>query len=159
MADIFGKLGDSLKNTIKEAVDQTQKSVDQVGPRAEILTKKNEIKKLYQTLGEAQYKNYMGAEEVIDLQSIYDKITMITDDIKKAEEKIEDLVTKQKTSFSSYKENVKTAWDDITTPEPKAEAEEVDSAEDVQLMKVCEVCHTGNNLHAAYCIHCGNKFE
>ena len=56
MADVLSKLGESLKTTLKEATEQTQKSVDQVGCRTDLLNKRNELKKLFESLGEAQYK-------------------------------------------------------------------------------------------------------
>ena len=52
MSDVFSRLGESLKSTIKEATEQTQKSVDQVTCRTELLNKKAELKRLYTTLGE-----------------------------------------------------------------------------------------------------------
>lgn len=155
MADIFSKLGDSIKTTIKEAVGQTQKSVDQASLRTELISKKNELKKLYQALGESHYKAYTTGESDESQGAIYEKITEIIKDIEEAEKKIEDIVSTQKTSFTTFKEDVKTTWN-----EPVAkEADEEKQAENVKVMKVCPVCNTGNNIHAAYCIHCGNKFE
>ena len=155
MADIFSKLGDSIKTTIKEAVDQTQKSVDQASIRTDLIAKKNELKKLYQTLGESHYKAYTTGESDEAQGAIYEKITELVKDIEEAEKKLEDIVNTQKTSFNSFKEDVKSTWGEMQT---KA-AEETKQADNVKVMKVCPVCNTGNNIHAAYCIHCGNKFE
>mgnify|MGYP001017216308 CR=1 FL=1 len=47
MKDLFGKLGTSIKNTCKEAVDQTQKTADQAKYRSEILTLKNDVSAMY----------------------------------------------------------------------------------------------------------------
>ena len=33
------------------------------------------------------------------------------------------------------------------------------ASDDVEILKICPVCNTGNHEHAAYCIKCGNKFE
>ncbi len=156
MADIFSKLGDSIKTTIKEAVDQTQKSVDQATIRTELIAKKNELKKLYQTLGESHYKAYTTGESDETQGAIYEKITEIVKDIEEAEKKLEDIVNTQKTSFSTFKEDVKSKWSET---QEKAATEESQQTENVKVMKVCPVCNTGNNIHAAYCIHCGNKFE
>ena len=156
MADIFSKLGDSIKTTIKEAVDQTQKSVDQASIRADLLTKKNELKKLYQTLGESHYNAYTKGESDENQGAIYEKITELIKDIKEAESKLENIVSTQKTSFNSFKEDVKAKWSET---ESATNATEEKKAENVKIMKVCPVCNTGNNMHAAYCIHCGNKFE
>lgn len=155
MADIFSKLGDSIKTTIKEAVDQTQKSVDQASIRTDLVAKKNELKKLYQTLGESHYKAYTTGESDETQGAIYEKITELVKDIEEAEKKLEDIVSTQKTSFNSFKEGVKSTWNE---PQVKP-AEEAKQADNVKVMKVCPVCNTGNNIHAAYCIHCGNKFE
>ena len=43
LKDIIDKLSSSLKNTCKEALDQTQKTVDQAKYRSDILTLKNEL--------------------------------------------------------------------------------------------------------------------
>lgn len=157
MADIFSKLGDSIKTTIKEAVGQTQKSVDQASVRTDLMTKKSELKKLYQALGESHYKAYSTGESDESQGAIYEKITELVKDIAEAEKKLEDIVTTQKTSFSTFKEDVKTTWNEPVSK--TTGAEETAQADNVKVMKVCPVCNTGNNIHAAYCIHCGNKFE
>ncbi|WP_054741788.1 hypothetical protein [Cellulosilyticum ruminicola] len=157
MADIFSKLGDSIKTTIKQAVGQTQKSVDQASIRTDLLTKKSELKKLYQALGESHYKAYAMGETDETQGAIYEKITELVKDIAEAEKRLEDIVTTQKTSFSTFKEDVKTTWNEPTVGAQKNEEETQN--DNVKVMKVCPVCNTGNNIHAAYCIHCGNKFE
>lgn len=156
MTDIFSKLGDSIRTTLKEAVDQTQKSVDQASIRTDLLTKKNELKKLYQTLGESHYKAYTTGQSDEHQGAIYEKITELTKDIEEAEEKLQNIVNAQKTSFYSFKDDVKSTWNESDSVQ--AEPSQVNN-ENVKVMKVCSVCNTGNNMHAAYCIHCGNKFE
>lgn len=159
MADILGKIGESLKSTLKEATQQTQKSVDQVAYRTDIITKKNELKKLYQMLGEMQYKAHEEGEESPEQNVLYTKISFLKKDIEEAENKINDLVQTQKESFDSYKEGVKTAWNDIVSDVVKTE-DETDEEEDAEaVLKICPECHTGNHKHAAYCIRCGKKFE
>lgn len=155
MADIFSKLGDSIKTTLKEAVDQTQKSVDQASIRTDLLTKKNELKKLYQTLGESHYKAYTTGQSDENQGAIYEKITELLKDIETAEAKLQNIVNEQKTSFNSFKDGVKSTWNE----EVVRNEEEKTTNENVKVMKVCPVCNTGNNMHAAYCIHCGNKFD
>ena len=157
MADILGKIGESLKSTLKEATQQTQKSVDQVAYRTDIIAKKNELKKLYQMLGEMQYKAYEEGEESPEQSVLYTKIGFLKKDIEEAEIKINNLVQTQKESFDSYKAGVKTAWDEIVSDVTKAEEDKDDDTEEV--LKICPECHTGNHKHAAYCIRCGKKFE
>lgn len=158
MQDVFSKLGESLKSTIQVATEQTQKSVDQVGCRTELLNKRSELKRLYESLGEVQYKCHIEGTEGndIDLNVLYTKITNIKDDIKTLENKLESIVNTQKSSFDSYKRKVKTTWDERTS-EPKQEPFGQDDG--IEILKVCPVCNTGNHEHAAYCIKCGNKFE
>ena len=155
MADVFSKLGESIKNTIKEATEQTQKSVDQVTCRTELLNKRSELKRLYTTLGEVQYKAYIENEDNVERNVLYSKITNLKIEITELEQKLEEIVNMQKSSFDSYKRKVKTAWEEEEMPHP-SEQEEDDG---IEILKVCPVCNTGNHEHAAYCIKCGNKFE
>lgn len=158
MADVLGKLGESLKSTLKEATEQTQKSVDQVGCRTDLLNKRNEVKKLYETLGKIQYKLYMDhSTDTEDRDELYTKITKVKSEIAEIEKKLEDIVNAQKSSFDSYKRKVKTAWDEMTKEEKQDNVSP--ESDDVEILKICPVCNTGNHEHAAYCIKCGNKFE
>lgn len=155
MADVFSKLGESLKSTIKEATQQTQKSVDQVSCRTDLLNKRNELKKLFELLGEVQYKAYIENEDSVVRNEIYSKITNLKAEIAALENKLEDIVNTQKNSFDNYKRKVKTAWE-----EEKGAQSSVFSEDDgIEILKICPVCNTGNHEHAAYCIKCGNKFE
>lgn len=152
MADILGKLGAGLKTTLKEAAEQTQKSVDQVSHRTDLLNRKNELKKLYEKLGAIQYKAYMEKNEALEQkEELYDCITKVRKDIARIEEELEAILTVQKNSFSNYKKNVKSTWDDMIKPDEKEE--------DIEILKICPVCQTVNHEHAAYCVKCGNKFE
>lgn len=168
MADIFSKLGDSLKNTIKEAAHQTQKSVDQATLRTEILTKKNDLKKLYLELGKKHYEIYKsGAEEEVPSE-LYDKITKLSSEIDENEQKLDSVLNEQKDSFNNFKNDMKSQWaegctekseEDIVDTECQEEDQDKDESKEVEVMKICELCNTGNHIHAAYCSHCGNKFE
>ena len=154
MSDVFSKLGESLKSTIKEATQQTQKSVDQVTCRTDLLNKRNELKKLFELLGEVQYKAYIENEDSVERNELYAKITHLKADITALETKLEDIVNTQKSSFDSYKRKVKTAWEEERMPKS-----DISSDDGIEILKVCPVCNTGNHEHAAYCIKCGNKFE
>ncbi len=155
MSDVFSKLGESLKSTLKEATEQTQKSVDQVTCRTDLLNKRNELKKLFEKLGEAQYKAYIENEDSLERNELYTRITHLKTDISNLETKLEDIVNTQKNSFDNYKRKVKTAWEE----EKAAKASEFSDDDGIEILKVCPVCNTGNHEHAAYCIKCGNKFE
>ena len=112
MTDVFSKLGESLKSTIKEATQQTQKSVDQVTCRTDLLNKRSELKRLYEALGEVQYKAYIENEDNVERNVLYSKITTLKSEIQNLEEKLEKIVNTQKSSFDSYKRKVKTAWEE-----------------------------------------------
>ena len=155
MSDVFSKLGDSLKSTFKVATEQTQKSVDQVACRTDIMNKRNELKKLFMQLGEVQYRCYTEGVEDSERDLLYGNIAAIKTQIDELETHLDKVVDEQKSSLDSYKNVVKSTWEDITTPEEKKGLDE----EDVEVLKVCPVCHTGNHDYAAYCIKCGNKFE
>lgn len=158
MADVFSKLGESLKTTLKEATEQTQKSVDQVGCRTDLLNKRNELKKLFESLGEAQYKVMIDEnEDAANRDALCEKITALKAEITEVEQKLEEIVNAQKSSFDSYKRKVKTTWDELTKEEKKDDLAEEDDG--IEILKICPVCNTGNHEHAAYCIKCGNKFE
>ena len=155
MSDVFSKLGDSLKSTFKVATEQTQKSVDQVACRTELLNKRNELKRLFTLLGEAQYKCYTEQVESDDRDELYSKIDAIKLQITDVERRLGEIVTMQKSSLDSYKREVKSTWS-----EPDTTQKEADASEDgIEILKVCPVCNTGNHERAAYCIKCGNKFE
>lgn len=155
MADVFSKLGESIKSTIKEATEQTQKSVDQVTCRTELLNKRSELKRLYATLGEIQYKAYIENEDNVERNVLYSKITHLKTEIVELEQRLEEIVNTQKSSFDTYKRKVKTAWEEKEATTSSEQAED----DGIEILKVCPVCNTGNHEHAAYCIKCGNKFE
>lgn len=155
MTDVFSKLGESLKSTIKEATQQTQKSVDQVTCRTDLLNKRSELKRLYEALGEVQYKAYIENEDNVERNVLYSKITTLKSEIQNLEEKLEKIVNTQKSSFDSYKRKVKTAWEE----EKEVKVDDLNTDDGIEILKVCPVCNTGNHEHAAYCIKCGNKFE
>lgn len=155
MSDVFSKLGESLKTTIKQATEQTQKSVDQVSCRTDLLNKRNELKKLYEALGEVQYKAYIENEDNVERNVLYSKITTLKTEIEALETKLEEIVNTQKSSFDNYKRKVKTAWEEEKT----SKVDDLAQDDGIEILKVCPVCNTGNHEHAAYCIKCGNKFE
>lgn len=157
MVDVLSKLGESLKTTLKEATQQTQKSVDQVTFRTELLNKRSELKRLYEVLGEIQYKVYLENEENAERNVLYSKITRLKAEITDIEQKLEEIVNKQKSSFDSYKRKVKTTWQE--DEDQTVRRDDLTEEDDVEILKVCPVCNTGNHEHAAYCIKCGNKFE
>lgn len=155
MSDVFSKLGDSLKSTFKVATEQTQKSVDQVACRTELLNKRSELKRLFALLGEAQYKCYTEQVENEDRDELYAKIGELKLQITDVERRLGEIVTTQKSSLDSYKREVKSTWS-----EPDTTKKDADLSEDgIEILKVCPVCNTGNHEHAAYCVKCGNKFE
>lgn len=156
MADVFSKLGKSLKSTLKEATEQTQKSVDQVTCRTDLLNKRNELKRLFEALGEVQYKAYIENEDSVERNILYSKITTLKNEITSLEKKLEDIVNTQKSSFDSYKRKVKTTWEEDMT---FSKTDDLAGDDGIEILKVCPACNTGNHEHAAYCIKCGNKFE
>lgn len=157
MVDVLSKLGESLKTTLKEATQQTQKSVDQVTFRTELLNKRSELKRLYEVLGEIQYKVYLENEENAERNVLYSKITRLKAEITDIEQKLEEIVNKQKSSFDSYKRKVKTTWQE--DGDQTVRRDDLTQEDGIEILKVCPVCNTGNHEHAAYCIKCGNKFE
>ncbi len=181
MADVFSKLGDSLKSTIKVASEQTQMSVEQVSGRADIINKKNEIKKLFMLLGQAQYKCYLEECGSIERNSLYSKIDELRSQVIELEQKINEANTAQKDSFDNFKQEFKNTWseantkddifnDDIFSPDyktkssvPKADEymsrESSDSIEQDDILVICPVCHTENHDYATYCMRCGNKLK
>ena len=155
MSDVFSKLGDSLKSTLKVATEQTQKSVDQVACRTDLMNKRNELKRLFTSLGEAQYKCYVEQVDSEERDNLYAKIDTLKLQIADVEKRLGEIVTKQKCSLDSYKREVKSTWNEPQTKEEKADLEE----DGIEILKICPVCNTGNHEYAAYCIKCGNKFE
>lgn len=152
MKDLFGKLGTSIKNTCKEAVGQTQKTADQAKYRSEILTLKNDLKKLYQRLGEEQYKHYIEGQEPVHQSALCNRITNLRKEIARLEKEVEEVVNIQKDSFDAYKRDVRSTWNE--------EGQGVRMKRDdngIKMMKFCPNCNIGNATEALYCIHCGNK--
>ncbi|PHV69821.1 hypothetical protein CS063_13985 [Sporanaerobium hydrogeniformans] len=154
MKDIFTKIGESITSTVKEMGEQTQKSFDQTVYRTELLGLKNDLKKLYQKLGEEQYTAYIQGDESKVQTVLYNQITNLIHEIEKREKIINDIVSNQKDSFDSYKRDVKTTWDENMAAAQKPEK----NKEGFEVMKICENCNTGNHVDATYCIYCGEKF-
>lgn len=153
MRDIFNKLGESLKYTLKEATTQTQKTVDQTVQRKDLLKAKSDLKKLYEELGEKAYEAYrQGQQEAVD-PVLCDQITKTLQTIEQLNASIENIVREQKDSFNSFKREVKTAWNDNMAQQARPDVND----EGVEEMKFCPACNAGNNVHAEYCISCGAK--
>jgi len=154
MKDVFDKLGESILSTVKEAAEQTQKSVDQAVYRTGLMNKKNELKDLYQQLGMVKYQNYAEGAEDPEHKRLYAKIDSLKKEIDEIEKQVDDLIKCQKDSFDTYKREVKTTWNDNMAQEVRPER----GPDGVEIMKICNHCNTGNHVEASYCINCGNKF-
>ena len=155
MSDVLSKLGDSLKSTLKVATEQTQKSVDQVSCRTDLMNKRNELKRLFASLGEAQYKCYLEEGESHERNTLYSKIDALKLQITEMEKHLGEVLTAQKSSLDSYKREVRSTWSEPDSAEKKDDL----AGDDIEILKVCPICNTGNHEYAAYCIKCGNKFE
>lgn len=158
MVDVFSKLGESFMTTIKEATEQTQKSVDQVTCRTDLLNKKSELKRLFEALGETQYKVYIENEDSVERNVLYTKITNLKAEISELEHKLDEIVATQKNSFDNFKKNVISTWSEGNESDTKTE-EKTSNTEEVKMMKICPACNTANHMEAAYCTRCGNKFS
>lgn len=154
MKDLFDKLGESIKTTYKEAVDQTQKTVGQTKYKVEALNLKNELKKLYQRLGEDYYKSYTKEDTEPCNLVLCNRITVLLKDIEKLESKIEGVAHTQKDSFEAYKREVKTMWDDHIADDQTIQKDE----NGIKILKFCQHCNIGNSQSAVYCMNCGHKF-
>jgi DNA phosphorothioation-dependent restriction protein DptG len=153
MKDILNKLEESIKSTVKEAMVQSQKSVDQTVCRTELISKNNELKKLYQQLGMAKYENRTGGNEEAIHAPLYSKIDSLIKEINEIEKEVKDIVNTQKDSFDTYKRKVKTTWNENMAKEVKPEP----GPDGVEIMKICDYCNTGNHVEASFCISCGKK--
>ena len=181
MADVFSKLTDSLKSTIKAAGQQTQMSVGQVSGRTEIINKKNDLKRLFMLLGQAQYKCYLEECISVERNSLYSEIDELRNQIIVLEKKLNEASTAQKDSFDNFKQEVKNTWnepsikDDIFNDEmfspdykPKNTVPKTDEFmsrqssklnEQDDILVICPVCHVENHDYATYCMKCGNKLK
>ncbi|MHC1748487.1 MAG: hypothetical protein AB9856_08915 [Cellulosilyticaceae bacterium] len=155
MKELLGKIGESILNTCKEVTDQAEKAVDQTKYRKDILTLKNDLKKLYQRLGEEYYNAYTMGQDDMPFGPICNKITAITKEIDKLEKQVKEVVNEQKDSFSSFTREVKTVWKE----EDGVNYAYTKDDEEIKLMKFCENCNVGNNVNATFCVNCGTKFE
>lgn len=154
MADLFTKLGESIKTTVKEATEQTQQTASQTVLRKDLIEKKIELKKAYQQLGEAAYEAYTENKEVTASEHLYNRIAALLKETDEIEQQIEEIVNIQKDSFDMYKREVKKTWNENMAREPKPEPGE----DGVEVMKICPKCNTGNHVEASFCINCGDKF-
>ena len=152
MEHLINKLGQSLKNTCKEALDQSHKTVDQAKYRAEILSLQNELKKLYQQLGEAYYTDTVCEEETRDYQYLCSRITGLKKEITRLEEEITAVTSQQKDGFKVYKQSVKDTWCESTQKQGSYA-----TYQEIKVYKFCKVCNIGNAVDAEYCVHCGEK--
>ncbi len=153
MKDLFNKLGESIKHTLKEAGNQTQKTVDQTVYRKDLLKAKSDVKKYYEELGEKSYEAYTQGQNIAVDDVLCDKITKTLQTIDQLNTSIENIMREQKDSFSSYKREVKTAWDENMATQDKPGVND----DGIEVMKFCPECNAGNNINAEYCISCGAK--
>ncbi|MGL4798367.1 MAG: hypothetical protein ACRDDX_01775 [Cellulosilyticaceae bacterium] len=153
MKDLFGKIGDSIKNTCKEAIDQTHKTVDQTRYRTEIVSLKNEVKKLYQKLGEEQYELFMKEQTEMPHAPTCNRITALLTQIHDLEQRVGDVVDGQKDSFDAFKRDVKKTWNEDAEQYGEIKRDE----NGIKMLKFCQHCDIGNAVDAEYCINCGEK--
>ncbi|MGL4345140.1 MAG: hypothetical protein ACRCTE_08085, partial [Cellulosilyticaceae bacterium] len=153
MKDLFDKLGDSLKNTYKEAVDQTQKTIDQTKYRKDIITLKNDLKKLYMQLGKECYSYQMRGDAQNVNQPLCSRITVVRKEIELLEKRIGEVTDEQKDSFEAYKRDVRSTWDD----KPQTEGQ-YHNQEGMKILKFCNKCNIGNSPDATHCMNCGQPF-
>ncbi len=154
MKNLFDKLEQSIKNTCKEAANQSQKTVNQTKYRTELMSLKNELKKQYQKLGETYYKELINEELTLDYTAQCDKITGLIKTIAKLEREVETVVNEQKEGFEDYKQNVRETWTDAEQAKNKETI-----YQEIKTYKVCEKCQQENRLEAICCSRCGEKFE
>lgn len=118
------------------------------------MSKKNELKKLYQDLGQEVYEH----SKTEQLDEVYNdlqgRIDSLIKEIAEIEQTIDSIVNDQKDSFSSYKREVRKTWNENMAKEERPEP----GPDGVEIMKICDHCNTGNHVKAIYCINCGHKF-
>lgn len=153
MKNFMNRLGESIKQTLKEAGSQTQKTVDQTVYRKDLIKAKSDLKKFYEELGEKSYEAYKQGQQVAIDPSLCDKITKTLLTIDELNTSIENIMREQKDSFDSFKREVKTAWNENMAQQEKPGVDD----QGIEIMKFCPECNAGNNTNAEYCISCGAK--
>lgn len=153
MKDLLDKLSDSVKNTYKEAVGQTQKTIDQTKYRKDLMTLKSELKKLYTQLGKECYREHIQGNTMYVNTPLCNRITALRQEIILLEKQLGTVVDEQKDSFESYKRDVRKTWDDHQSTHTSQR-----SQDGFEVMKFCSKCNVGNNPKATHCTNCGNPF-
>ena len=153
MKEMIDKLTQSIKDSCNEVVGQTQSIVDQTKYRTEVVSLKNEVKKLYQKLGKQYYTEYMEKESEKEESPVCNRITVLLKEIQRLEDKIEETTKTQKDSFTAYKRAFKNTWEEETVfTETKTDEN------GIKILKFCKQCNIGNNVDAQFCVNCGKKF-
>ncbi len=149
MKELLEKLGKSVKTTYKEVTEQTQITVDQTKARAELTALKNDLKKLYQKLGECYYEFECFHTE-FDSNLLIEDIIKTKHKISTIEEEIQQSVQTQKGNFAHYKDDIMSTWQ-------TEEAEQDVEVKHIKLYKFCGECNAGNPPQNTECSTCGAK--
>ncbi|OOB80216.1 MAG: hypothetical protein BEN19_06100 [Epulopiscium sp. Nuni2H_MBin003] len=144
MKNIASKLGDSLKSTYKEVSNQTQHTLDFTKDKAEIIALKNDLKRLYLSLGIC-YFDYKVEQIEFDEENLFSQIDDLHQQIYELENILETTKKTQKDSFSEFKHEVKSTWQ-----------EESNVANN---LKFCANCNMGNPLENTICSNCETSLD
>ncbi|MGL4736039.1 MAG: hypothetical protein ACRCW2_01175 [Cellulosilyticaceae bacterium] len=153
MKDLFDKLSDSVKNTYKEAVGQTQNTVDQTKYRKDMIALKSDLKKLYMQLGKECYREQIQGNTFYVNTPLCNRITALREEIATLDKQLAEVVEKQKDSFEAYKRDVRKTWDERQDTQGGYQR-----ADGFEVMKFCSKCNVGNNPKATHCTNCGSPF-
>ncbi|OON96970.1 MAG: hypothetical protein ATN36_04380 [Epulopiscium sp. Nele67-Bin005] len=132
MKHIVEQLGKNLKDTYKGVSTQTHKTIDNTKCRTEILSCKNELKKLYQQLGESCFYQRQKLGEAVMLDPL------VCDKIENLLHKIEELEK---------------------TLEPTQSNMTPNEIKHIKLLHFCPNCYIGNAPDTEFCTNCGTKID
>lgn len=162
MSDIFNKVTEGVKSTIKIATDQTQDAVAEISCRRELSAKRTELSSTFERIGQISYIKHKGDEiDSIEVAELIKKVDTLAGEVAALEDQLAGIYSSRKESFDNYKTTVKSTWEDIkqtATNTSKKGQPDFDNTTTIET-KECTVCHVHNNVHSAYCISCGHKFE
>lgn len=146
----FKNLSEKIVSGAKSAGTQVNYEVQIKKNELEIVKVKNEINKIYKTIGETVYNCHLDDVEIAEsnLDIMFKQIDVKKMYIEQLEERIE-----------LIKENKKLETYDVQGEDIPSFIKNEKTNEDIEVLKFCPGCGTGNSLSSETCKECGRKFR
>lgn len=166
ITEITKKVGEAASDTYKTVADKSGKFFKDTKTKMEISDREDELKKVYEDIGNTVYNMYLSGEDVgtvftKECKKI-DKMKKEIEDLNKAILLNKELRTCQNCGEtipldSVFCSNCGMKQKPIKVKEENTNRQEKETKEEAKVEKVCPQCGNINETESKFCIKCGYK--